>query len=382
MLDGSLMSNIKYELYVESIFKPIIDLAKFGGSSSLLKTCGLSKETITAQNKYIKSFKISQSGPIEIHNSNFIVRFESSGNLYLSVSVDSVSDAEKGFLIDGLIRDGLEIVEFEIGFFMSFCYSLNHIYTIKAGLDENGLTDALGLGVRETEEGYTGHTFEELIEIFKEVVVFKIPANSIYVDKSDWYVVAKFAANYSGFRSSAISSSIVDIAVKLLEIDHLNPENLYLSLTSSHWKHSFLEIYRCLEAIYYLPWMLELKKESQSPHNAFKLAAICNKTVLWHEKEKESIMALFALLPPAEISHLNLRNVKPLTGLAAPTDPKKMKLLGERIYGIRNQCVHQEDYEPISKLTITNNCWPVLTQLLYHASYYFYNTYKIDIVNT
>ena len=376
------MSSIKYELYVESIFKPIIDKAMLGSSSSLLRTCDLSKEVIREQNKLIKSFVISESGPIEIHNSNFIVRFKSNGDVYLCVSVDNIPDIDKKFMIEALIADELEIVPFEIGFFMSFCYLLSHIFTIKTGIDENGLNEALGLGVREVEKEYTGHTFDELIQLYKEVVVFKIPADSIYNDKSDWYVVAKFAACYAGFRSSAISSDIVDVAKKLLDVDHLNPENLYLSLTSSHWKHSFLEIYRCLEAIYYLPWMLELKRECQSPHNAFKLAAICNKTVLWHEKERDSIMALFALLPHTEISHINLRVAKALTGVSTPIDPKSMKLLGDRIYNIRNQCVHQEDYEVIVKLNITSNCWPVLTLLLYSVAYYFYYTYKSDIINS
>lgn len=89
---------------------------------------------------------------------------------------------------------------------------------------------------------------------------------------------------------------------------------------------------------------------------------------------------MFSLVPFAEINGIGLEQVSSLGQVSIIGDIEEKKKLGRRIYKIRNQCVHQEDYEERVKTEVTNECWPKLTLLLFKTVHYFYSNFPADIV--
>ena len=76
---------------------------------------------------------------------------------------------------------------------------------------------------------------------------------------------------------------------------------LYDSLTSFYSRHAFLDIYRCLEKLFYFSGVYLLRQEFLKSYSDFnleldKLKDICESSLLWKRTEKESIVKLFKLV--------------------------------------------------------------------------------------
>ncbi|GFO55578.1 hypothetical protein GMSM_25850 [Geomonas sp. Red276] len=375
------MAKLRFDDYMKAVFAPIVGTTKLNRSLAVLKTAPLPPEELVTQIRRLHSLEILDGGAVQLHNGDFIVRFTCEGETYLAVSVDNISNDDKGHIISIFENDDLALCEFEACYFLFLCHQLKDIYKIKPYLSAEAIVEMLNLSDVEFAQGYAGHDIDDVKMVYNELLFFKIPNDSLYLEKSDWYITARLALSNKNFRSVLVTDNVLTCAESLSGLSNINPENIYLSLTSVHWKHCFLEIYRCIEAIYYLPWMVELKQNSKSPCNAVELAKICH-NVGWREREVDSITKLFSILPFSVIHDMELNGLSALSGIVIADDEESMRALGRRLYKIRNECVHQEDYEDLVKTNTSISCWQNLTELLYKVVYYFYTKYSSEITYT
>ena len=134
--------------------------------------------------------------------------------------------------------------------FLFLVYALQGTYKPKS---EFLSQDAAENVIDVVQSGYVGHSIYDVQSWYRDVAVFAIPEDHVFRTRSNYGVAANLAASLPDFRSALISSSLASAIFGLSGLPNINPENLYFALTSTHWRHVILEIYKCLEATFYLP---------------------------------------------------------------------------------------------------------------------------------
>ena len=164
---------------------------------------------------------------------------------------------------------------------------------------------------------------------------------------------------------------------------------LYDSLTSFYSRHAFLDIYRCLEKLYYFPWMYSLRQKFLKNYSNFtleldKLKNICEENLLWKSREDQSIVALFKLVLLNEDGSLDEDNFDKIYNESifdlettsnnlvdeqeASNKEKKdltpntqVQSLANKVYMYRNSLVHHEDKKHKDKVKkLSDKEWQVL----------------------
>ena len=156
---------------------------------------------------------------------------------------------------------------------------------------------------------------------------------------------------------------------------------LYDSLISFYSKHAFLDIYRCLEKLFYFAEVYLLRQEFLKNYSNFTLeikklkSILCESKLSWNRTEKVSITKLFQLVLRNEDGSLDENNfnkiykesifgdlngiLKGLVDEIAMTN-KKAEYLASGVYKYRNSLVHHEDkeYKKVKKLSAQE--WQIL----------------------
>jgi hypothetical protein len=137
-------------------------------------------------------------------------------------------------------------------------------------------------------------------------------------------------------------------------------------------------MYRCIEAIYYLPWMHSLKGKLATQINSFELARIVSETIKWREKEKVSISELFSMTS-AEVFVDSKLSTLSFTDKLDYEKEENRRAFATSLYAIRNQSVHQQDYEVIETIKLTAADWKILLTFTINLVSHLYDTYSGDI---
>lgn len=295
--------------------------------------------------------------------------FKFNGKTYLCLPLSNLAEHQINEVIDYIqnvsgIQEALSvshIVAFSHHLQSSFLPSQRFIAT------PNSIVDTLDI------DGKLSIDADQLLALYDEYYVFDI---SNAVGFSKWDVLCNFSIEYEPFRSSFITNPIIDSASRLAKINNIPNENIYLSLSASHWKHSFLEVYRIIEGLYYFPWMRKLRNSLKSQLNEFSLFNQCKQEASWSYTEQASIMSLFELIPLNAFDGCHLTKIPCLDGkFTNKKDDEILRSFASALYAIRNTNVHQGLHNPKDEIYPTNRCWEHLTYALYLAAEYIYTTH-------
>ncbi len=377
--------TVKFSAYMDAIFHPLLKKAY---STNNVKTGKL--KTVEFSDPLMRDYQYNRLSIVDVHidnvmhlsNGDFFTYFKCGANYYVCVSVEFFDSNE----IDTIVGIFAEYESYqhrlEENFLLSFCYYLNGVYKPKLSISSQEIIQNLGLGVQEEQPDYKGHDYEDIISLYTPIIIFKIEQSSLLLNVDSWFLSCLIAIECASLRYKDLSDRVMEISRRFLIGKNVSFENIYLSLTSSHYKYHFLEIYRCIEALYYLPWMLDLKVKSGVVLDAFNLAMMVSSSIQWREKEKPSIYYLFTHLPFSIFNTGTLEQTSFFSSLLGAkledTEEFKKRLAGV-IYRIRNQSVHQSDYEYIDSIQVTQSDWMILSEFMYSVVEYLYTKYKADI---
>lgn len=337
---------------VESAFAPFVAAAGGPNYAAQLKTADLPAERKEEQFAKFKSLKAFGGDPLYLPGNGFLARFVHSAGAFICVSDHHLDDDGREALSAWAIAEGLLESSLDEATFLVLCDELGGFYR-PVGLN---LKKQRAENLLEVVDGaYEGHDINDMMDWYQSVAIFEIPADHYALAASPYRIAAALVSKNSFYRPDIIDDEIANAIYQLNELDNLNPENLYFALTSSHWKHTFLDLYKCLEAIFYLPWTSVLRDSLKSELTALALAKECRRSLIWREREKTSISRLFEILPDEICKAEAIKNIAPTQDLFG-NDASKGKF-GERIYKIRNQLVHQEDYDDPVPVEIPKGCW-------------------------
>lgn len=325
---------------IAAAFAPFVSAAGQPSYASELKTRDLPAARKKAQYKKFRSLKSYPESPLYLPGNGFIARFSHDEGDILVISDNHLDSDGREELADWALGFGLSEDQIDEAAFLVFCSELDGFFKpIGLNLKSQRADNLLGI----VGSDYEGHIIEEMFDWYQSVAIFSVPADHKSREMSLYRLAAEMSAKNASFRPDIISQELADSINRLNGLPNINPENTYFALTSTHWKHCFMDIYRCLEAIFYLPWTVALRDSLQSGLSALALAKECRRSLVWREREKTSIARLFQLVDN------DISRPEYLRGLGAFGDlygnEAGADKYAERIYKIRNQLVHQEDYE-------------------------------------
>lgn len=237
---------------------------------------------------------------------------------------------------------------------------------------------------QQDDTSYNGHSLADLKLCIEPFLLFEVGQDSLVYcmeHRDVGKVVCSFIPTFFVLPVNALAQSFQDLLIT--GGPYLRRENVFNSLTSAHWRHSFLELYRCLEALYSLPRALNLKKKLNLTATGVSVAKACYAELGWKRKEEDSIKKLFKLLPDSIALSTGIVNITifssyifDFTSLDNTND--SYEKLGEYVYKVRNSLVHhlevEEEFIPQS-----DSDWVLMISFLISAVKSIYSTYECEL---
>ncbi|MBX8621074.1 hypothetical protein K4754_03435 [Pseudomonas glycinae] len=296
--------------------------------------------------------------------------FMRDGNEFLALSLRNFYDCEIGSVLSALTEIGVNEVDFEYAHFLSFVFAhgqyldvsrehLSHPEELENTLDVKDIFSC---------------TLDDIASAYEDVRVFELSQAST---SSLFAVLCHLAARFRTARSPFVPVEIIDVSRRLLLLQSAPYENIYLSLSASHWKHAFIEIYRVLEGLYYFGWMHRLKQNFGGNYAEYDLYLTLQDQLSWRYKEKASIVKLFEIVPRGVLSSHDPVGIKSLSGrFENQADIAVMNRFAQLIYSIRNSNVHQGESEDGPTIEVSADCWPKLTSCLFLIVEHLYSVHQ------
>lgn len=360
--------------HMDAIFSDLERAAEREDLIGRLRTADLPEDRKPEQFAKLKTLKPSEHGALKLIDGRFIGRFKSDEQTKLCVHTDGLNEFERteleGFLDSyGVIPDVLD--ESTLLF---LTLQLRGLVRIKRKFMSRSA--AANIVEIADEPDYTGHEIDEVIRWFEEISIYSISSDSVFEKCNSWYISSRLATAASAYRVQYFPESLVGRFSELNIMENVSPKNAYYAITSLHWQQSFLEIYRCLETIFCLPWVIRLKMEHNYTTDGLTLARQLRSSVGWRQREKDSVQELFTLVDEDVVQSDSLMKTKPF--LDIKKEEAHPRILGKRIYKVRNILVHQEDYEDHDPIMISDACWPVIIDYLISIVTNLYRKHSVD----
>lgn len=259
------------------------------------------------------------------------------------------------------------------------------------------------------DEEYRGHSIEDISKYYEPIYIIDIKPNSVLKDQDFISLIISLSIEIPSLLHCK-NREFIESVRKISETGNkytddkyiIDAEMLYQSLTSFYSRHAFLDIYRCLEKLFYFPETYRLHQELKNKNSSFiielyDLKNICEENISWRRIEKDSITKLFELVFCQNIGIFDKIYNEIIFGEFTdesnkdPSDEDsilkikktKAKFIAEKIYMYRNALVHHEDKEfknSVKKLnesdwqTLANGIAIFLLEFKSHFTPFFKNT--------
>ncbi len=221
------------------------------------------------------------------------------------------------------------------------------------------------------DDEYSGHSIEDISKYYEPIYIIDIKPNSVLKDQDFISLIISLSIEIPSLLHCK-NREFIESARKISDTENkytedkyiIDAEMLYQSLTSFYSRHAFLDIYRCLEKLFYFPETYRLHQELKNKNSSFiielyDLKNICEESISWRRTEKDSITKLFELVFCQNIDIFDkiyneiIFGKLPDESNEDPSDEDsilknkkiKAKFIAEKIYMYRNSLVHHEDKE-------------------------------------
>jgi len=192
----------------------------------------------------------------------------------------------------------------------------------------------------DKEQEYSGHDFSEVSKFFEPILAYQILEESPLNGDDIIQISGFYICENNKKLSLSFSPETIGIFERVfIEGPSSIPyENLLSSLTSVRWKHSFLDIYRCIEQLFPISRLYDLHQSLGISISLLEFSAKIENSIGWRPKEDETLNKLFDELP-TEARKL-------FSEVRYYLDSTKEGELGTWFYKIRNSIVH---YRPATQ---------------------------------
>jgi len=225
------------------------------------------------------------------------------------------------------------------------------------------------LRLRATEEisfqpeasEYSGTVVSDLYAFYEPFALYEVGSNSPLVGRTVFWYSYLVASNWKTLPNSHVCREALQTLQQVYDANlwHFPIDNARIAITASHFKHTFVDLYRCLEWLYSIPRALMVKQNLALTTKATELARTFREKLAWRRAEQDSLrlLVLDCGVEALDLSLVQRCLIEPLPSRPAKgaavedgqpdTEQKWCDLvatvLAKRIYAVRNQIVHQLD---------------------------------------
>ncbi|WP_139708271.1 hypothetical protein [Aeromonas allosaccharophila] len=301
----------------------------------------------------------------------------------------------KKVLVDELQNYGLEESYKYPSLFMRALSDSNINILIKHGLDIKDIETDLN----ESEQDI--NPFEFIDSYFEDFISLKVvtdDSNAWLLSPNEFFCL--LIAIDRNTQHLDHSDSFINGCISFIfnnSGSYLPYDTLEMSLASQFWKHSFIEAYRSIESLYYLPRAMLIKDELETVFiddsspvkkgrvTSIKVASLLNRHI--SRKSEQVLLNDLLLMVTKDDALLGsiTENSKLITDFIEKTTwssytlSEKIKKVAEVIYLVRCQNVHLEyKREPYYKMDETK--YRNLVTLLWNFSFMMYQSFHDELV--
>lgn len=255
---------------------------------------------------------------------------------------------------------------------------------VRQGIDANQIADQVFYQMDE-DDGTTrslnqwAYDYRQVSSFFYPILFYSVPKNSPLRGGDLNQIAGYFVSQQAPDR---LVLPFTEKTLKIFEKAFLEGspslpfENLLVGLTSTHWKFTFLDVYRCIERLFAVPFLDDFHRVSGAALPFFDFAAKMEELVGWKPKEEDALNRLVDAdsIPPEAKSLLD--DVKRSLGHSAAAK------LGSGVYKVRNSIVHQKPATPV--MPLDNEHWNKLVSATLLIVVHWYDQYagKLTPSNT
>ncbi|MEG5662882.1 hypothetical protein UXP16_17355 [Enterobacter bugandensis] len=358
------MANIRDN--INYIFDSLCEIGGFPTTRDIMRPQNASRDQI----QWFSKIKCNAANVKTLLHDITICAFKESHN-----GIDShyfaIKNMNHTFLQDLFDSTLFSPVVMDDVYFVYFCKLLNLKVDIRytsAEIDEYLLH-------QQDDSEYDGHSLSELKDYFEGFCIIKVEDLSLELINDINVCYYYILTSYKRAITLPLHEYTVDKMRDFFICNNKIPkDNIFLSLTSSHLKHCFLELYRCIEWLYVIPRVRKLKHIINYPEPAYTLATHCTNELSWRRKEEDSLARLIEDI----IVNDDLINLKMSYSEFFRDVECNSLAFAKHLYSFRNQFVHQFEFEKEKKFesTMLVDAIDILTDLI--SSVYAY--YDQDIV--
>ncbi len=189
---------------------------------------------------------------------------------------------------------------------------------------------------------------------FPKIRVFEIDQESVFFDVDVNKILGYFLIGNVRPSLKFSGGTIAEFKLTFQNSSHELPYELVVhAYGSSHFKNSFVDLYRCVEKLYPIPSLSKLKETVLRDECSIELAAILESTISWRPIENNALEQLFKYLPESLRSE-----IETLAGQVngAPAGAHNF------IYRLRNSTVHYR--KALGTLVVEDVQWDQLIGIM------------------
>lgn len=218
----------------------------------------------------------------------------------------------------------------------------------------------------EDEANPIAYKFDDIVPYFPEICVFRINDEvkqyDILLDK---YATLMICNNTSLLKLN-IPTNILVLYKDIIDSSytHINYDNIWRSINAIEWRYCFIELYRCIEVLFYISQTYQLSADLSSRLSLNNLFRYTYKNLPDTYHENTALDSLFRLLQPATIDKL-----KAISELKTT----------EGFYRLRNSIVHGKRQEYYNAIVKKEDSWRSIISFTLIAIKELYELFDDDL---
>ena len=301
-------------------------------------------------------------------------------NIYfvsIGLNIDSLDQANS--IDENLLLHGLNRIPDNGGIFIALVADLD--IPIRSMIQPRQIVDEVFYDLEENQ--IAKYDYQSISKFFEPIQVYEITNECRFIDnecdqETLWRASVFFIANLLNTDLNDFPMNFLDfknsrqlfINLCLDGSSKISYENLFYSLTSSSWKHSFLEIYRCIEWLFEIAFISLLYENIQLKDLSFaNFNSLFKEFIGWKPREEDALEKLFEKVSQNTLSYLELT--------------KDNQTPSSFIYQLRCSIVHfsPDPKKKVSFKDFKDNTWDNIISFCLMAVkelYEYYDTYLFE----
>lgn len=343
------MARPTYKQCVAKAFAPLVEVSRLPDISGNLTTQKLSTEDAEVQFPKFNSLRVTDSEPLFLPNGGFFYPFSTMDSVAIAISLHEDLEDLENMLDPFLESNSASIEPMDASSFLFLSYYAHEYMRLRQFFNKQLTAENV---INIVDENYIGHDIYDLISYYQPVYIIYIPKESAITMANQYALAVEILNLLPSLRPAIIDQEFSEVISKLISYPCIDSEKIFLSLVSTRWRYIFLELYRCLEALLYVPWMQDIQQHMPTSIPLRDLYQKIRHSLNWREHKSVSFERIFDLFEHNLELCVHEKKVDIFFDLTNSEEFKR-RWIGKRINKIRNQLVHHEDSDDQSILSVT-----------------------------